>query len=353
MTILDRYIGRSLLSSTLLVFIVLLGLFTFFEFVDKLSDLGRAGFGLYQITRYLVLTLPRKIYELFPMAALLGATLGLSSLAIGSELIAMRAGGVSLMRIVLSVMKIGIAFALAAVLIGEFIAPASENLAQRGRAEALQVGILQENFGVWLRDGTIFISIGEVLPDLSLLGINIYQFDDQNHLRIQTYADGGRYEDGTWRLHGVSQSQIAEDGIQTRYLQFDTWKSILDPNVLAVFTVSPEALSAWNLYRYIQHLKHNQQETGRYELAFWYKIIAPVTTAVMVILAIPFVFSQPRSAGVGFRLFIGIMLGLAFFVLNRGFGFYSLLHGFPPVIGVLLPTLLFFLLSLLLFRRVA
>src|SRR6266852_679036 len=238
MTILDRYIGRSLLSSTLLVFIVLLGLFTFFEFVDKLSDLGRAGFDLYQIMKYLVLTLPRKIYELFPMAALLGATMGLSSLAIGSELIAMRAGGVSLMRIVLSVMKMGIVFALVAVLIGEFVAPTSENLAQRGRAEALRVGILQEDLGVWLRDGTTFLSIGEVLPDLSVFRVNIYHIDDKNYLRTQTYADSGRYEDGKWRLRGVSQSQIAEGRIQTRYVPVDTWSSILDPGVLIVFTVS-------------------------------------------------------------------------------------------------------------------
>ncbi len=353
MTILDRYIGRTLLSSTLLVFAVLLGLFSFFEFVDKLSDLGKGSFGLYDILRYLVLTLPRKIYELFPMAALLGATLGLSSLAIGSELIAMRAGGVSLTRIVVSAMKLGLVFALTAVLIGEFIAPASENLAQRARAEALQIGMVQENFGVWLRDGRTFISIGEVLPDLSLLKINIYQFDDQHQLRTQTYADSGRYEDGKWRLYRVNQSQLGQDSIQTRYLPSDTWNSVLEPNVLAVFTVNPEGLSALNLYRYIRHLRHNQQETGRYKLAFWYKIVSPLTTAVMMILAIPFVFSQPRSAGVGFRLFIGIMLGLGFFVLNRGFGFYSLLYGFPPAAGAMLPTLLFFLLSLLMLRRVA
>lgn len=352
-SILDRHIGRTVLYSTLLVMAVLLALFTLFEFVDKLDELGQGDFGLFQAMKYLVLTLPRKVYELFPMAALLGTILGLSSLAMDSELIAMRAGGVSLLRIVGSVAKIGGVFVLAAVIVGEIGAPAAERAAQRSRAEAMNIGIQQENASVWLKDGLAFINIGEVLPDLSVLRVYVYQFDAQDQLRLQTYAESARYENGRWHLSDISQSLIGEESVSIRKQQEEQWTSSIDPEVLAVFAVKPEMLSAWNLYRYVRHLSRNGQETERYELALWYKIIAPLTTGVMVILAIPFVFMTIRSGGMGFRLFGGIMLGLGFFVLNRAFGFASLLYNLPPFLGALVPTLLFFGLALYLLRRVA
>ena len=353
MNIVDRYIGRAMLYSTVLVFAVLVGLFTFFEFIDKLDDVGQAEFGMWDVLSYLVLTLPKKAYELFPMAALLGTTMALSTLAVDSELIALRAAGVSLLRIVGAVAKTGLLFVLLAVMIGEGIAPASEQLAQRNRAEAMRVGIQQDNNSIWLREGASFVNIGEVLPDFSILRVNIYQFDQYNQLRNQVYAERAVYEGGRWRLQQVSQSQIAADRIGIRNEAEQQWLSGVDPDVLGVFAVKPEGLSAWSLFRYIRHLSRNHQDTARYELALWYKLIAPLSTGVMVILAIPFVFTQPRSTGMGFRLFVGIMIGLAFFVLNRGFGFYSLLYGIPPLLGAILPTLAFFLLALFLLRRVA
>jgi lipopolysaccharide export system permease protein len=353
MNILDKYIGRTILYSTMVVFSVLLGLFTFFEFVDKLGDLGKANFGLLEAVKFVLLTVPRKVYELFPMAALLGTMLGLSSLAIDSELIAMRAAGVSLFRIVMSAVKIGFVFVILAALIGEFVAPASENLAQRGRAAALHVGVQQYNEGIWLRDGAAFVSVNEVLPDLRLSRVSIYDFDSNEQLVRQTDAESGTYEGSEWRLSGVSQMTLEAGRVVTRQFPTALWHSAIDPSVLTVFAVKPDSLSAWNLYRFIRHLDRNSQETRRYQLAFWYKLISPFTTAVMVILAVPFVFAQPRSAGMGVRLFLGIMLGLSFYVLNRGFGYFNLLHGFPPLFGAALPTLLFLLLALVLLRRVA
>lgn len=352
-TILDRHIGRVIMYNTLLVFGVLLALFTLFEFVDKVGDLGRENFGLAEVSRYLALSTPRKIYELFPMAALLGTTMGLSALAVDSELVAMRAAGVSLLRIAGAVAKIGGVFVVAAALIGEFLAPMSENLAQRSRAEAMRIGIQQDNNSIWLRDGAAFINIGEVLPDLSVLQVNIYEFDENNALRRQTYAESGMYERPHWRLERVNQSLLDQEQISIREFGYVEWESAVEPDVLKVFAVKPEGLSAFNLYRYINHLGRNNQETARYELAFFFKLISPLTTGVMVILAIPFVFISARGGGMGFRLFMGIMLGLAFYVVNRGFGFFSLLYDVPPLLGAVVPTVLFFLLALYLLRRVA
>lgn len=352
MNILDRLIGRTILYSTLVVLAILLGLFTFFEFVDKLGDLGQANFNLYEVTKYVLLSLPRTAYQLFPMAALLGTTVGLSSMALDSELVAMRAAGVSVMRIVGSVMKVGLVFVLAAMFIGEYVAPASESLAQRGRAEALHVGVQKGGGVIWLRDGSAFISIGEVLPDLSVLHINIYEFDAARLLR-HTYARSGHFDQGHWRLRDVHETALDGEHVHATQRSAGDWRSVVDPTVLGVFAVRPESLSAWNLLRYIHHLERNNQETKRYELAFWYKIVAPLTTGVMVLLAVPFVFTQPRSAGMGLRLFLGIMVGLSFYVINRGFGFFNVLQGLPPILGAVLPTALFMVLALLMLRRVA
>lgn len=353
MSILDRYIGRSILTSTLLVFMVLTALFTLIKFVDALGDLGKAGFGLYEVVRYVVLSLPRQAGELFPMTALLGATLGLSSLAADSELIAMRAAGVSLARLVGAVVKVGMVLVVLAVIVGEVVAPVTEDMAERGRSSALQVSVRQQkDSGLWVRDGQMFVHLGEVLPDLSVLRVNIYVFDTSNHLRLQTSAQRGRYERDVWRLEDVRQSRLDDGRVRVRQISADEWVSELTPDMLKVFAVKPEGLSIWRLYRYIQHLEQNKQDTGRYHLAFWNKLMSPVAAAVMMVLAVPFVFSQMRSSGVGSRLMIGIMLGLAFYVISRGFGYFGLIYGVPPALGAVVPTLLFLGFAAWMLRRV-
>ena len=353
MKILDRYLATSILTSTLLVLGVLLALFSFMLFVEALGDIGKQNYQLSDAIRYVLLSLPRQAFEVFPMAALLGTTLGLSALAADAELVAIRAAGVSVLRIVGAAMKVGLVLAVIAVLMGEFLVPETERLAEQGRTTALKIRIKQQNdFGLWLRDGPAYVHVGEVLPDLTLLKVDIYQFDENDRLRLQTSAKSGRFEDKQWRLKEVNESWLAENRVQSRRLLELEWGSALTPDLLSVFTVRPEALSVLHLYRYISHLEQNKQNTGPFALAFWQKLASPFATVVMMVLAIPFVFGSQRSGGIGARLFTGILLGLAFFVVSRGFGYFGLLYGVPAVIGALLPTLLFFGLALVMLRRV-
>lgn len=353
MRILDRYLASSILTNTLLVLAVLLALFSFIQFVDALGDVGKRNYQLGDAIRYVFLSLPRQAYEVFPMAALLGTTLGLSALAVDAELVAIRAAGVSVMRIVGAAVKVGLALAVAIVLIGEFVVPETERMAEQGRANALKIRIKQQNdFGLWFRDGQAYVHIGEVLPDLSLLRVDIYEFDENDRLRLQTTAKRGHLDGDHWRLTGVSESWLSRDRVQSRSLAEKDWGSALTPDLLSVFTVRPEALSALHLFRYIRHLDQNKQNTGPYSLAFWQKLLSPLATVIMMVLAIPFVFSLQRSGGIGVRLFTGIVLGLAFFVISRGFGYFGLLYGIPAPLGAGLPVLLFFGLALVMLRRV-
>lgn len=354
MPILDRYLGLVILQYTLITLMVLLGLFAFVSFLDQLSSLGHGNYTLAAALSYVVLTIPRMIYELFPMAALLGAIIGLSILANDSELIVMRASGVSIFQITVATLKMGGFFVIAAILIGELVSPYTETQAQRGRAEALQQDIKQHtNFGLWMRDSQTYVNIGEILPDLTLLKVKLFEFDENRKLRSLVEAEKGNFKKDYWLMDHVKKTLVNPDSGETDTMTMHSakWDSRVTPQILSVFLIKPEQLSFIQLSKYIHHLSENQQKTNSYELAFWNKIILPLSTAMMVILAIPFVFKNVRSGMLGQNLFIGIMLGIGFYVVNKGFGYFVLASGFSPLLGATVPVVVFLMVALALIRR--
>ena len=354
MNILDWYLGKTIFKYTSIVMFVLVGLFMFIQFLDEITRIGTGNYGFVDMMIYLILSTPRVIYEIFPMSALLGTMLGLSSLAVDSELIVMRASGMSIMGISVSVMKTAAIIILSAVLIGEFVTPYAETQSQRGRAEALQKSISQQSdFGLWMRDENSIVQVGEMLPDLKLLNVKIFEFDGEGNMRAAAVADSGKFDNNQCVLYKLRQSVFVDKGIKTIHLDSANWSSKLGPEVLKVFLVTPEQLSALDLDRYIKHLKENAQNTDRYELAFWQKISSPMAIIVMVLLGIPFVFRSVRSGGVGGTLFLGIMLGLVFFAMAKGFGFLVLIYGIPPIAGAFIPLLIFLGISLVMLKKVA
>lgn len=354
MAILDRYLGRVILNQTMLVLMVLLGLFLFVNFIDQLGDIGHGSYTLQNAVTYVILTAPRMLYELFPMAALLGTILGLSILANDSELIVMRSSGISIMQITRAVLKTGGLFVITAILIGEVVSPWTETRAERNRAEALQENIQQQtNFGLWMRDSTTYVNVGEVLPDLSLLRVKVFEFDQNKKLRSLVFAKEGNFVNGEWIISDVTQTVIGLDDRATpQQLKKAYWNTDVTPQILTAFLIQPEQLSIWQLREYIQHLSENSQRTDGYELAFWNKLVLPLSTAVMVILAIPFVFGNLRMGNLGRSLFQGIMLGLGFYLANRGFGYVVLAYDMSPLLGATLPVIIFLTIAIIFLRRV-
>ncbi len=355
MRTIDRYIAKNVLHQTLVVMGVLLSLFAFLLFIDQLNDVGTGRYGLFDAVKYVLYSLPRTLYDIFPMAALLGSILGMSHMALDSELVVIRAAGVSVNRMVLSVFKIGAVLALAAMVIGEVVTPHSETAAQRSRAEAMQQNINQQSdFGLWIRDNMTYVNVGEVLPDASLLKVRVFEFDRNGRLRSLVYARTGTYQYGAerWRLQDIKQTLIETDSAESKAVPAAYWSTDVGPEILSAFLIRPDQLSAWYLNIHIHHLRANNQDTSAYELAFWSKVMTPLATATMVILAVPFVFSQVRSGSFGRNLFIGIMLGLVFFVTDKGFGYVVQAYRIWPFFGAILPTLIFVLAGLILLRRV-
>ena len=354
MTILNRYLGRIILQYAMISMGVLLALFTFVNFLDQLGSVGKGNYNLLQATVFVLLSIPRLIYDLFPMAALLGTTIGLSLLATDSELIVMRASGISMLQITTAALKMGGMFVIAAVLIGEIVSPYTETQAQRGRAEALQQNIQQQtNFGLWMRDTQTYVNVGEVLPDLTLLRIKVFEFDPNKRLRSMVTADEGIFQEDYWLIGEVKQTLIDPQGhTETLTTESAQWQTRVTPQILSVFLIKPDQLSFWQLSRYIRHLAANQQKTDPFELAYWGKLMLPLSTAVMVVLAIPFVFANIRGGGLGRSLFVGIMLGLGFYAANKGFGYVVLANGMSPFLGATLPVIGFLFLALIMMRRI-
>ncbi len=363
MRILEFYIGKILLRHIMITIVVLLGLFTFVSFIEELNDLDKGSYGILQVIQYVILTIPKNLYLVFPMAALIGSILGLSTLARDSELIVMRASGVSILRIVVSVLKVGIILALFSMFMGEVVSPFTEGRAVQVKAESIVNNIGRKgDFGAWVRDENTYVNIAEVLPgqQLRLLNIKIFEFDSQNSLRFLTVAREGEFQlsepgsgqSGRWLLKGIRRTMINEQSSAAEEAKAAYWTTALDPELLKIYQVKPEQLSIWQLREYIAHLGSNKQDTSTYELEFWSKIVTPFATLVMLILAVPFVFKEARSGNLGRSLFSGIMVGLGFFIANQAFSYFVTLFGIPPLLGASLPTMVVAFLSVVMIRRI-
>lgn len=353
MKLLDRYIGVTVAVSTLIVLLVLLALFSFGAFVAELDSVGKGDYTLAGAAQYVMLSLPRLAYQLFPVVALLGSVIGLGLLAGNNELLVMRVAGVSVLRIAVSVMKVGLLWMLAAVILGEFVAPVTDRYAKSMHSAALaeRFAMTSQN-GLWARDGAKFIHIRDVLADGLLGGITIYEFDDQHRLHEVTQANSGKFNNGKWMLQQAARSDIDPAGIETRHLGQLEWQSQLTPDMIDVVAVKPDSLSLKGLLDYISYLRDNGLSAEHYQLAFWNKIVLPVTTAVMVFLSIPFIFGPLRSVGIGQRIFVGTLVGIGFYLLGQTFGFAGLAHQLPPLLSAALPTVVVAVITIVLVRRV-
>ena len=342
MKIIDRYLGRTVMLATGTALLVLVAIDVFFAFLNEVQDIGRGHYGLRQVVLYVALTVPGRLYELFPVSALLGALLGLGALASQSELVVLRAAGVSINRIALSVLRAGLLMLLVVVALGEFVAPPAQHMAENLRASAQSERVTyRSEYGIWARDGNRFVRILEVFPDGRLGGVEIYETDERGALRRILQAETATFDDQGWVVRNGRAAVLSEDGFSLEPFAETRWASVLDPQLLSVVALEPASLSARDLRRYIGYLHDNRLDTGRYELAFWQRVMAPVAALVMLYVALPFVFVQQRSGGVGQRLLIGILLGLGFHLLNQFLGHLGQVYGFPPLASALLPSLLF------------
>ena len=351
MKVLDGYIARHVAGGALLVLAVLLALTAVVAFVDELDAVGRGRYDIGGAIQFVLLTLPRHAFVLFPIAAVIGALLGLGTLAVSSQLAVMRAAGVSVVRIVGAVLKGGLALVVIAVLLGEVVAPWCEGLAQTRRAAALEESS-QRRDGFWIRDGRRFVNVIRTSPDGRAEDMFIYDLDDRGALRTVMHAMQAQYDDGAWVLESVRSSDISPDGVVTRVAPATVWETRLEPELVRLASARMESLSGLALVRYIRYLRDNRLESARYELALWMKVVHPLATGVMIVLAVPLVLGRLGAGGVGRRVLAGSLIAVTFHVVNEISGKIGIVYGLSPGLSAFAPALSFLAAGVWLLLRV-
>ncbi|HUG78857.1 MAG TPA: LPS export ABC transporter permease LptG [Burkholderiales bacterium] len=342
---LERYLARQIYGAVGFVLIAFLALFAFFDLINELRDLGRGDYDLRQVFLFVLLSTPAHAYELLPVVVLIGTLYVLAHLASNSEYTVMRGSGLSPVRAAAALGKIGLAFVVLTFAVGEWIAPAAEEAAQKAKLRALSSLIGQDlRSGLWFKDEGSFINVREARQANVLQGVRIYEFDDTYRLRQVTLAERAQYRgDGLWRLSEVARTRFTPEGPRTLRQPEADWRSGVSPDLLDALLVRPERMSAFALQRYTRHLADNRQKTERYEIALWKKLFYPLATLVMMALALPFAYMQARAGMVGVKVFLGIMLGIFFHMLNSLFSHIGLLQDWPPFAAAALPSAAFLL----------
>lgn len=341
MGILDRYLARHLIGATLLVALLLVTLSAFLLLLGQLDNLT-GDYRLPQAFQYVLLSMPQQLYELLPMAVLLGALIGLGQLASGNELLVMRAAGMSVLRVARGALVGGVLIAIIAVLLGEFVAPSSEQYARamKNYARMQRVSWLGSS-GVWARDGDRFVNVRDMLREDELRRVQVYEFDESGNLKRALFAREAIADEQGWRLNNVAVTSFDGAGTEASRENSVAWSTLLNPSLLRLFVVDPDTLSLQGLQRYMAYLERNGLETRRYEQAFWTKVVIPFSILTMVLLAVPFVFGPLRSTGQGQRVIFGVLIGVGFYVFNLTLAQSGLVFGLNPLVSAWLPTVLF------------
>ncbi|MFC6671595.1 LPS export ABC transporter permease LptG [Marinobacterium aestuariivivens] len=339
MTRLDLYIARHVLGAILVVMLIVVGLDLLFSLVDELDSLNDR-YDMLEALIYLGMTAPRRIYEFLPLSCLVGCLIGLGMLASHSELTVMRAAGVSTGRIVAAVMKPVLVLVVGALLLGEYVVPHTEQIAQSRRALVQSGGeALKSRHGVWHREGDAFIHINAVQPDGIIFGVTRYRIDGDRDLTSASYARRGEYRNGAWQLEEVRETLFHGDRTEVVTRDGEVWQSGLTPTLLSVIVVEPVDLSITGLRAFSAYLAEQGLSSVDYELAFWNKLLQPLGILALVLIGISFIFGPLRSVTVGQRLIVGIMVGLVFKFAQDMLGPASSVYGFTPLLAVLLPIL--------------
>lgn len=348
---LDTYIGRTVALAVGAVLMVLIGLDVIFAIIDELGDLE----GDYQFADallYVLWTLPQRVYEQLGFSALVGCMVGLGTLAGTSELTVMRAAGVSIGRIAWAVMKPVMLLIVLGLALAEFVIPHTNQTAENRRAMALgelEGSGLEE--GLWIREGGEFVHFNAALSSGELYGVTRYRFGDERELQRVEFSELGRFTGDQWILENNRATTFTAERALSEATARSEWQADISPDLFSLVVPLPADLSPRNLWSYGNFLDRKGEDSGRYWLQFWKKLLQPLTIASLVMVAISFIFGPLREVTTGLRVFTGVIVGIVFQTLQDMLGPSSVVFGFPPFIAVLLPILLCFAVGWLLLKR--
>lgn len=336
----SRYVGRQVAAATLLVLAVLLGIDVISGVVDQAGDVDRR-YTVVSALWYTLLTVPGRIYSFLPFATLIGCLAGLGTLATTSELIVIRTAGVSVLRILWMAIKPLLWIALAGALCAEYVGPPLKQIAESYRAVKLdRDDISISRYGLWHREGNNFIHFNAVQPNGELFGVTIYRIDDNRHLESALFAKRALYQRDHWIFEDVRETRFTAGHLEQVQQATVRWETQLSPQLLNVLVLQPEDLSITGLWRYVRFLRQQGSNAGVYELAFWVKVMQPLAIVSLILVAASIIFGPLRQSTMGYRVFVGVLIGVVFRMSQDMLGPASLVFGFAPVLASLIPIAL-------------
>lgn len=351
--ILDRYILRSIVSGVLLVLAVLLALGTLFTFIQQQDDIGVGSYQAVDALLVSLLDMPQLLFEMLPIAALIGSLLGLGSLARGSELTVMRASGVSVARIALAAAFAGIALTVLAVGVGEYLAPPMKKMARQVKAFGkFQNVSFAGRGGAWVRDGDLLLNVEQQTASGEYGGMYVFELTRDHELAAMGRALRARAGPGeTWELQDYAETRFAGDYANGRRAATRSLSSSVSSSFLGLAISEPKDIELRSLWRLIGSFSGHGIDLRPYEFAFWSRIARTVAVVFAVLLAVPFVFCTMRSAGTGTRTLVGLVIGIAFFLVQRMLESGAIVFDAPPMLLAWLPTSCLIVVTLALIAR--
>lgn len=344
------------------VLLAFLSLFFFFDFVEELPALGKVSaldpsrsYEMRHALLYVLLLMPSRVYELMPIAVLIGSVFVLARLAQGSEYTILRTSGLGPWRALRTLLGLGSIFVVLTFAMGDYVAPLSDKTAQLLKAN-YQGRISLGQTGAWLKErqsnSNFSVNVGALSPSGELSNVRIFEFDTQGFLLSTLQAQTGQIQtDGTWTLKQVERRAFDTAGLAsariTRTVQERfQWPSGISTEMVSVALLKPERMRTTDLFAYVRHLEANGQTAQRYEIEFWRKVFYPLSCLVMVVLALPFAYLHFRSGGITGYVFGGVLTGISFFLLNNVFGFIGNLNQWQPWLAAASPSLIYSVFSL-------
>ncbi len=339
MTIIDRYLGKTVIFSIIMSLTVMLAIQTFITVVDRMRDITD-DYGVGSILIYSLLNLPSQAYEIFPIIVLIGTIIGLGKLAGNSELTVLRAAGNSVKRISLSVTKLGVLLILLVFYIGEYLAPDMVKYAETFRALRLgEVVHVSEGGSFWIKDGPRFIHVNSYANKDDEAQLSSFEFDESGRLKVVLRASGAESATDGWQLSAVKRTDFGADSIVTRSIDSMALATGVDQETVGNLMLVPKDIPLTELYEYADYLESNGMESESYYRSFWKRLLQPLSALGMLLLAVPFVFGSLREKSIGQRIMSGVFMGVIFFILSQLLNQLGVITQFPAVISASLPTL--------------
>ena len=345
MKIRDRYIAKTLLTYTIVVLVVWLSIYSFFNFLAELNNIGNNNYSILSAFKYIALQLPDVAYSQASSVILLGCILGMGHLATTGQLTIFRVSGDSVLKITGIAVKNAIAIVFIIIIIGEFLAPISSNLAERGRSYALgESSIVTDQRGFWIRDGDNFINVKKNINGNQFIGVTIIEINELNMIERVIKSENAIFNDNSLKMDGnkvfsIDQSSYFENISSKERNSYNKTVSF-DQDLIDSLEKDPKDLSAWTIFKQIQFLSDNKLQSGIFEVELYKRLIKPITLIAMILLAMLFIFGSTRDVTLGRKIFFGVALGLSFEMLSRIASAIALSFDINPLASAILPSLL-------------